>query len=143
MTTNSYEQLKKYAELLNAQVMLNESEIKSKVDKNITLNWGANKDDIVVLLNGDILISDPSSRSLYECKTYFKNHNLKQGDVYLTTLAVTKSLREKNSDTSIMTSGKDKTAGEKQLMSLIRLAVEQHASDIHQGKATLHLQLWL
>ena len=59
MATNSYEQLQKYAELLNAKVLLDASEVKANVDKNISLQWAANKEDIAVLVNGDILISDP------------------------------------------------------------------------------------
>lgn len=131
MATNSYEQLQKYAELLNAKVLLDASEIKAQVDKNISLHWAANKEDIAVLINGDILISDPSSPSLYECKTYFKTHGLTQGEVYFTTLAVVKELRERAADVSMVTANEDKTIGEKQLMDLIHLAIEQNASDIH------------
>lgn len=127
----SYEQLQKYAQLLNAEVLLDASEVKAQVDKNITLNWAANKEDIAVLVNSDILISDPSSRSLYECKTYFKTHGLKSGKVYLSTLAVIKTLREQALDASVISSAQKKTAGEKQLMDLVHLAVEQKASDIH------------
>lgn len=127
----SYEQLQKYAQLLNAEVLLDAQEVKVQVDKNITLNWAANKEDIVILVNGDILISDPVSRSLYECKTYFKTHGLKLGKTYLSTLAVIKTLRSEAMDASLITSAQKKTAGEKQLMDLIHLAVEQKASDIH------------
>ena len=99
----------------------------------LMLDWCRKRKDIVVLSNGSILTSNPTSRDIQNCKAILINHGIPPGRVYAATQNMISILlaNEANHEKENNKKPDEITDRQKHLRNLIIEAVERDVSDIH------------
>ncbi len=125
----SLSELEHYAELLDTTVLQDANNPTFILHKKMQ-DWCYQHTYTVVLSNGDVLVSNPSSSELNHCQQYMSLSGIQLNKIYVTTDAVinyikNKSIQEKNN--------KENTISDShlQLRALIYSAINSGASDIH------------
>src|SRR3989338_3017402 len=134
-TSTEQELLERYASLANHKVMSSQADLDPK-DHAMPqmLSWCRQHLGIVVLKSGVILSSNPSDRSVQNCKIVMMNKGLKPGRVLATTSSLIQMLVDNGIDEEALkpkTSAINVSVQQQRLRTLVREAVAAGASDIH------------
>lgn len=99
----------------------------------LMLNWCRKRKDIVVLSNGSILTSNPTSRDIQNCKATLISHGIPPGRVFAATQNIVSILlaSENSSENQTKNVITEITDRQQHLRSLIIEAIERDVSDIH------------
>lgn len=134
MRPDDDELLQRFAAASNTKVISTRTDLASDDSPHPDMMaWCKRQGDIVVLSNGNILSSKPSSRSIQNCKVVMINKGMRPGKVLATKsaliqvlLAATEDKEQKNSIDTIPVSEQ-----QQRLRSLVKEAIAAEASDIH------------
>ena len=135
--------LEQYAAATKTKVVLSNSDIDSK-DKVMDemLAWCRDQKNIVVMRSGSILSSEPTSRTVQNCKSVMISKGIHPGQVYAATNALVGLILASGEDEEVTKKHKGETNAafseqQKHLRDLVMEAVKQSVSDIHiQVRAT-------
>lgn len=128
--------LEKYASIANNKLVSSQSDLDPK-DRAMPemLAWCEKRGDIVVLKSGMILSSNPSSRSVQNCKIILQNKGIKPSKVVPATfeliqmvLANATGIETKQVNDDLLDSV---SAQQQRLRILVKEAIQAHATDIH------------
>lgn len=129
--------LAQYATATRTKVVSSQSDLDSK-DKVMDemFDWCKDQGNIVVLRSGIILSSDPTSRTVQNCKSLMLSKGIHPGQVYAGTRSVLKLLLASGEEEEDAKRHKGETNvsfsdQQKHLRELVFEAVRQHVSDIH------------
>lgn len=128
------EQLEKYAKASNQKVLTSQSDLDPKIKASSEmLSWCRERGDIVVLNDGSILSSNPSSRAVQNCKIVMMHQGLRPEKVSPASSSLIKILLENAEEESEKTPLETETVSTQQqrLRILVKEALNAKASDIH------------
>ncbi len=99
-------------------------------------NWCKDQNNIVILKSGVILSSDPTSRTVQNCKSLMLSKGMHPGQVFATTPSLISLLLASSQEMESAQKQKGETTNtfsdqQKHLRDLVYEAVLQHVSDIH------------
>ncbi|MDX1901255.1 MAG: ATPase, T2SS/T4P/T4SS family [Gammaproteobacteria bacterium] len=98
------------------------------------LTWCKEQGTLVILRSGTILSSDPTSRTVQNCKSLMLSKGIHPGQVFATSLSVVTLLFASGVEDGSLPKGETSSAfseQQQQLRDLIYEAVKQNVSDIH------------
>lgn len=133
---NNLAQLEKYASLMNHKLLTSQADLNPHDRPMGEMHaWCEKQGDIVVLTSGLILASDPSSRSVQNCKIVMTGKGLRPGRVLpatpeLITLLLGNSALEGEND-ALLGDAESVSAQQHRLRLLISEALRDQVSDIH------------
>lgn len=134
-TKTERELLEKYAKAFNQKILDSQADIDRK-DRPMQemLIWCRRQANIIVLTSGTILTSDPTSRTIQNCKVVMQNQGLTPGRVLVATpelIHVLLANAEEEKEEEIEDFEGAQSAQQQRLRILVREAVAIGASDIH------------
>jgi type II secretory ATPase GspE/PulE/Tfp pilus assembly ATPase PilB-like protein len=129
--------LEQYAAATNTKVLTRQSDLdpKDRVMEEI-ISWCRDQGNIVVLKSATILSSDPTSRTVQNCKSLLLNKGVNPGYVYAATNTFISLVYASGQEEKVIKKQKGETVGafsdqQKMLRDLVYEAVLQGVSDIH------------
>lgn len=129
--------LEQYATATKTKVISSPADLDSK-DKVMDemLGWCKEQSNIVVLKSATILSSDPTSRTVQNCKSLLLSKGIHPGQVYAATGALLSLLLASGGEEDVAKRHKGETSvsfsdQQRHLRELVFEAVRQHVSDIH------------
>lgn len=128
------EQLEKYAKASNQKVLTSQADLDPKIKAATEmLSWCRERGDIVVLNDGSILSSNPSSRAVQNCKIVMMHQGLRPEKVTPASTSLIKILLENAEEESEKEHPEAETVSTQQqrLRILVKEALNAKASDIH------------
>lgn len=126
--------LQQYAAVANCKIIQSQSDLDPKERASATmLGWCREQGSIVVLENGDILSSNPTSRTVQNCKVVMRNKALSIGTIRPALNIVINLLLEnaKTLEEQINLQSGSVSAQQQRLRLLVKEAMRAKASDIH------------
>lgn len=134
-STIEMERIEPYAQAIQHTVVSSQAELNPKIKPMVEMHaWCSKQQDIVVLTNGDILTSQPSSRSVQNCKIVMLNKGITPGNVKAATQDIVDLLLANSGSEQHLTQQQTiESVSEQQqrLRILVREAIIANASDIH------------
>jgi len=125
--------LEDYANVTKSKIFESQSDLNPKIKAMpAMLSWCREKTSIVVLQNGDILCSDPTSRLIQNCKSIMLNKGINPGQVHAATSTLIHILLENAEvETHKILSKENVSTQQQRLRMLVKEALEWQATDIH------------
>ena len=142
----SLDELQKFADVLGTRVISRMDEILHPLHHSMH-DWCNKHNEVIVLENGDILCSDPTSSVIHECQRHLDHHGFKVGSIYPTTVDVINLFKKETIKKKNKQNGEVISDSHHQLRSLIYSAVKSKASDVHItimpdiGKSIIHFRV--
>ena len=128
------EQLERYAKASNQKVLTSQSDLDPKIKAATEmLSWCRENGDIVVLNDGSILSSNPSSRAVQNCKIVMMHQGLRPEKVIPANSSLIKILLENAEEEGEeeQITAETVSAQQQRLRILVKEALSAKASDIH------------